>query len=300
MTRRFRDSLLLAFGIVTGTATICTVLGFSLKDVLPFAELPMWAGVIIRAVILFTVYCVITIIISICKYRKYQNEIELRIGKNTVLIKTGDIFSEPAWRVIGVDTHFDTNVDDVVISKNSLHGQLVLQHGKAEEINDVVKKEAEKQNKTNENGRYTFDLGTAIPYKGTDGHYVMVALTELDRDNEAHTKLPLYENTMMAIWRNLYKVYAKNDLALPILGSGITRFDDQEDEPSELLRCMLCTLNTSRIHFKTKLIIVIYNKNESDKHTKGLKKLIQMVIGYGKEELPLYEYKDLIRMVWKR
>ena len=274
-------------------------MGFSLKDVLPFLELPMWAGVIIRVVILFAIYGVITVIISISKYRKYRKEIKLKIEKNTVHIKTGDIFSEPAWRVIGVDTHFETNVDDVVISKNSLHGQFVLQHGKAEEINEVVQKEAVKQNKVRENGKYSFDLGTAIPYEGVDGHYVMVALTELDQDNEAHSRMPAYENTLMAIWRNLYKVYAKNDLALPILGSGITRFDDQEDDPSELLRCMLCTLNTSRIHFKTKITIMIYN-NGSNKDIKGLRKLVQMVKGYGEGELPLYEYKDLIRMVWKR
>ena len=37
-------------------------------------------------------------------------------------------------RVIGCDTHFDTRIDDVVIAKKSLHGQLFLNHGKLEEI----------------------------------------------------------------------------------------------------------------------------------------------------------------------
>ena len=205
------------------------------------------------------------------------------IGSNKVTIKPGNIFEQDAWRVIAVDRHFSTTVDDFEISKTSLHGQLVLEHGDVEGIKSAVKKEAERRkNIPYENERYTFPLGTAIHYEGKDGHYIMVALTDLDSDNEAHTKMPLYENTLMNIWHEISRVYAKHDLALPILGAGITRFDDGQDAPATLLRCMLCTLNTSRVHFKSNVSVVVYNDEDMKKK---------------KRTLPLYEYRDLFKIV---
>ena len=46
----------------------------------------------------------------------YKDTIKLKIGGNEVTITPGNIFEQDAWRVIAVDTHFSTNVDDVEIS----------------------------------------------------------------------------------------------------------------------------------------------------------------------------------------
>ena len=74
-------------------------------------------------------------------------------------------------------------MDDVVISKKSLHGKLVLEHGNADEIKKVVEKEAQRQHLSpNNEGLYDFPLGTVIRYDSTkDGNtYLMLAMTELD------------------------------------------------------------------------------------------------------------------------
>ena len=134
-----------------------------------------------------------------------------------------------------------------------------------------------KKNKKNE---YCFPLGTAIPYQGKDGDYILVALTELNTENEAHTKMSEYENTLMKIWREVNRVYAKFDLVFPILGAGITRFDDYQYSISNLLRCMLCTLNTSKLQFKSKITIVIFNNDKN-------------VL----KDLSLYEFKNLFKII---
>ena len=285
LTKRLKDSLVLSFAIVTGISTIFTVLGFSLKDLFPFECVqPAFLAVVIRAFILLIAYAFLTVIIWFIKGWRYKDTISLKIGNNEVTIKSGNIFEVPAWRVIAVDTHFSTNVDNVEISKTSLHGQLVLDYGNIDEIKAAVKREAERRKiKPDANGQYTFPLGTAIHYENKDNHYIMVALTDLDADFEAHTRMPQYESTLMTIWREINRVYAKNDIALPILGSGITRFDDGQDDMENLLRCMLCTLNTSKVHFKSNVSILLYDGTAKDgKKSKGL---------------PLYEYKDLFRIV---
>ena len=306
LTKRMKDSLTLSFAIITGFATVFTVIGFSLKDLLPFnCVQPAFLAVIIRAIILILIYVLLTWVIWFVKGRKYKNTINLKIGSNNVTLKPGNIFEQDAWRVIAVDTHFSTNVDDAEISKTSLHGQLVLEHGNEEDIKTVVKNEAERRkNKPDENGQYTFPLGTAIHYEGSDGHYIMVALTDLDADYEAHTKMPQYESTLMNIWHEISRVYAKNDLALPILGAGITRFDDGQDDPVNLLRCMLCTLNTSKVHFKSNVSVMVYDGGDIKENTTEATDNNENAAasqGNGtpkkKSSLPLYEYKDLYRIV---
>ncbi len=310
LTKRTKDSLTLSFAIITGLATVFTVLGFSLKDLLPFNSVqPAFLAVIIRAIILILVYVLLTWVIWFIKGCKYKDTINLRIGSNDVTIKHGNIFEQDAWRIIAVDTHFSTNVDDVEISKTSLHGQFVLEHGNEEDIKTVVKNEAKRRKKEpDENGRYTFPLGTAIHYEGTDGHYIMVALTDLNADYEAHTKMPQYESTLMNLWHEISRVYAKNDLALPILGAGITRFDDGQDDPANLLRCMLCTLNTSKVHFKSSVSVVVYDGGDIKRNsTEAADNNENAAVSQGngmpmkktkkKNSLPLYEYKDLYRIV---
>ncbi len=308
VTKRKKDSLMLSFAIITGLATIFTVIGFSLKDLFPLKCVnPAFFAVIIRAIILLFAYVLMALGIWFIKGCIYKNMINLKIGSNEVTIKPGNIFKQNALRVIAVDTHFSTTVDDVVISKTSLHGQLVLEHGDVDSIKAAVQKEADRRKKEpDENGQYTFPVGTAIHYEGKDGHYIMVALTDLDADFEAHTKMSQYEVALMDIWREIGRVYAKRDLALPILGTGITRFDDGQDDPANLLRCMLCTLNTSKVHFKSNVSIVVYDGGDMEKDTtevddnntneasrKGNSKFAKKK----KNSLPLYEYKDLFRIV---
>lgn len=285
MSKRLRDSLMFSYVIVTGFATFFTVLGISLKDLISFDCLQLAVlNVVIRIVFLLFMYAVMSFFIWFIIGCKYKNSINLKIGSNDVIIKPGDIFEQDAWRVIAFDTHFSTVVDDVEISKTSLHGQLVLEHGEINGIVEAVKKEAERRKiQPNTDGRYTFPLGTAIHYEGKDGHYIMIALTNLDADYKASTRMSEYESTLMKMWSEISRVYAKHDLAFPILGGGITRFDDGQDDSLNLLRCMLCTLNTSKVHFKSNVSVIVYESKSKD--------------GKKSSDLPLYEYKDLFRIV---
>ncbi len=69
---------------------------------------------------------------------------------------------------------------------------------------------------------------------------------------------------------------------------------------------MLCTLNTSKVHFKSNVSIVVYDGGDMEKDTtevddnntnessrKGNSKFAKKK----KNSLPLYEYKDLFRIV---
>lgn len=179
--------------------------------------------------------------------------------------------------MIGCDTHFHTTVDDVTVSKISLHGKLVLEHGRIEEIKEAVRRGAERLNlKPDENGLYSFPLGSIVRYDSSvDGQtYLMLAMTELDDDYKSHTTMAKYEQMLMHMWKEINRIYASNDIVLPILGGGITLFDDSPKNENALLRCMICTLNASGRSYNSKIKIVIYGKSK---------------------DLPLYELKDVAK-----
>ncbi len=54
----------------------------------------------------------------------------------------------------------------------------------------------------------------------------MLAMTELNSRYESHTNMAKYERMLMKMWKEIDRVYASQDIALPLLGAGIARFDD--------------------------------------------------------------------------
>lgn len=270
LTNRTRDSINFAIVFVGFISTLCTILGLSLGDIPCLTILTRVLIVVLAFIISFIVsYFVIG--------RVNRDQIELEVNKTPVEISCGDIFKTEGYKVIGCDTQFHTTVDDIIISKKSLHGKLVLEHGRVDEIKEAVRRSAERLNlKQDENGLYTFPLGSIVRYDSSVDNqtYLMLAMTELDDNYESHTTMAKYEQMLMHMWKEIDRVYASNDIALPILGDGITRFDDRPKDKYSLLRCMVCTMNASGSSYKSKIRIVIYGKSK---------------------DIPLYEIKDVVK-----
>lgn len=110
-------------------------------------------------------------------------------------------------------------------------------------------------------GRHRYDLGT-IKRFGED--YLLLAFSHFDECNQAHLTMAEYERCLMNMWRELCRVYAGRPISLPLLGSGITRFDDiQQKSESELLRCMLCTLRLTGCSFSKPINIILTSETMS-------------------------------------
>ncbi len=262
MKKITKDSFCHSFSFVLTIGSVAAILGLTMKELFPLEGCNEPLAYAIRFLILFVVFFLIGLGIRTALRRRTQKGYSLIIGGNYVFIKRADIFQEDAWRVIPVDTRFQTKVDDIVISKNSLHGQLVLQHGDADDINQTVEQEAKRLGIKKQNGCYSFELGTAIPYSAKDGDYIMVALTELNSDNKAQTNIGQFENTLIRIWEGVDRIYAKRSVSLPVLGSGITRFVDDPLDTEETLMCMLRMLKRSKVHLKTNITILLHSEED--------------------------------------
>ena len=274
LSYRCRTSISCALSFVGFIATIMTILGVSINNAVN--------NMLLSFLIIAGCILVISMLIYLAIGLIYKDSVTLMIKKTPISIVCGNIFETSGWKVIGCDTYFDTRVDDDVISKKSLHGQLVLNHGRVDEIKAAVEKEAKKRNiKVNSDGRYEFELGTIIKYESTKDNqtYLMLAMTKLNEFHQSHTNMAEFERMLMRMWTEIDRVYNSNEVVLPLLGSGISRFDDGPKSNDDLLRCILCTLNASGVSLKTNVKIVIYGD---------------------KRDMFLYEYKDIFRQIPKQ
>lgn len=250
---QLRDSIEISLFIVTMISTIFTILGVSLSLIEGFS-------ILIKFGILILCFLIIVGLNYLAIGKIYREEVCLNINQNLVDISYGNLFEVDGWKVIGCDTHFDTRVDDSVISKKSLHGQLILNHGNIDDINVLVKEEAKRLKlKCNNDGLYSFPLGTVIRYDSSYDHqtYLMLSMTELDSRNEAYTNMVEFINTLSTMWKEINRVYASHDIVIPVLGTGISRFEGNKSE-EELLKAMLYTLYISGVKFNSRINIVIY------------------------------------------
>ncbi|EQC84989.1 hypothetical protein LMT8_04615 [Leuconostoc mesenteroides subsp. cremoris TIFN8] len=93
-----------------------------LSAVLIFVDIPVNLRLIAGGVVLL----VLVAIYFLTWHRANTlNDISISIGATTVQIKSGDLFKQDGLKAIAFNEYFDTQVDDVIIAKRSLNGQVI-------------------------------------------------------------------------------------------------------------------------------------------------------------------------------
>lgn len=241
-----KSSISLSFTIIAGMSTIAGLWGYTLKDIND--NLNWWQC----GIILFVCFFAIAFVIFIIKLSLAHREYSTKINGKRVDIKIGDIFEESGLKVIPFNENFDTIVDDKIISHNSLNGQLIDKHIKnIDELNKVIadtkSNELSKKNKK-------FELGKIIPYND----YLLLSLSHFDSENRAYINGGEYETMLIRMWNELRRTYAGKPISIPLLGGGITTIEGiGYKNYTNLLKCILCTLKTSKFQPENGITIVL-------------------------------------------
>lgn len=211
--------------------------------------------------------------IGIWIHSNVRQSIRLKINTSEVEVKFGDIFSEQAdLKVIAFNEYFDTLVDDKIIAKSTLNGIFInkFYKDKVVKLDGIISADTHLQevivaeNVVRSAGKKTkYKLGAICVVND----YLLTALTHFDTDNRAYLEINDYINCLLNFWNEVDRIYAGKTVALPVLGSGITRFRGYDNiSDQELLELIIWTFKVSRIKFTypAKVKIVVY-KNKSDK-----------------------------------
>ena len=233
------------------------------------------AGIVALGVILL-------VYIGILIHANVRRSIRLKINTSEVEVYFGDIFEDAAeLKAISFNEYFDTQVDDKIISKQSLHGQFIEKFyaGRVDVLDDIIAADEHLlemiagENPMRPAGKKTkYKLGTVCMAE----EYLLIALSRFDANNKAFLEISDYISCLLAFWNEVDGVYAGRTLALPVLGSGITRFRDYENiSDQELLELIIWTFKLSRIKFTypSKVKIVVWEKKSEKINLQKLKDL---------------------------
>lgn len=249
--KRWKDSLTVSLAILTTLQTIAEISG--LFDIQSIETLSWW----LKLIIILLIFVLLTVLVFGIKNSIAMKGIMQMVGDNMVKIKQQDIFTHSGLKVIPFNEYFDTQVDDVVIAHNTLNGIFIDSH-----VDDIIDLKTAIENATNVkslnarliNGRNKYQLGRIIRYRD----YLLLAFTHFNDNNSAYLSHTEYEECLIRMWKEIDRLYANIPVCIPLLGSGITRFTDTPHKDNKsLLRCLLCTLKMSGVHFKRPITICI-------------------------------------------
>jgi hypothetical protein len=256
LPKRLTDSLKVAFAILGGIEILLSFTSFSPAYI---GKLPARTGVVVLVYVLL-------VLGTMCVKRHFsRTEIVISVARTTVTIRQGDIFAEPGCRVISCNEYYDTQVDDIVIDNDSLHGQLINRlddEGKQALDQTVADNDTSPLQRFEDNTKkWRYPLGRIKRFVYDNQTYLLLALTHFNAQNKAFTDRGEYEQTLRTMWDEIDRTHGSEAIFLPLIGSGKARLKMSN---TEILRCMLCTLRTSGVEIKKPITIVLKEKALED------------------------------------
>lgn len=194
---------------------------------------------------------------------KKLSHITLRIKNTKLIVEVGDLLSyeHRALKIIPVNEYFDTKVDDVIIARNTLHGQFIEKYY-TKQIETLDEKISEKlfnkqgvTNPSRQNGKKVkYPLGTLVEL---DNNYVLLAFSKFDDDNRAYLSMEEFFVCLLSMWDNLNISYANRNIVVPMMGTGILRLGYGSLSKQEILEIMIYSLKLSSCCFNGEIRILL-------------------------------------------
>jgi len=221
-----------------------------------------WIWLLAWGLVLLIMYLLIFV------YANKKRKTSFKVNGTHVNVFEGDIFTfNNGIKVIPVNEYFDVQVDDIIISKKSLHGKFILSHcddvSAFEKLVSNTLKPVGKNSCRSSSHTYKYDLGSIVEYND----FFLTAFTKFNDKNEAYLLGKEYFYFWGSFWENIDKMFSGRIIYIPLFGSGITRFKDYSPTNQELLENILLTMRQTG--FKNKyhdasVNIVIYKDNIND------------------------------------
>ena len=201
-----------------------------------------------------------------------SKKVELKINGNDVHVKTGDLFEQNGHlKLIPFNEHFDTKVDDVIISATSLNGIYINRffEGAEKELARRIASDSRLKRvvtvvETPHKGRsrMTYPLGTI--HKEDD--FLLLAFSKFNQDNEAYLDNKDLWECLINMWREIGITHAGKSIDMPLVGSGITRLENINIHEQELLELILMSLKVSGLRTNWNVSINIIIRPDNAKH----------------------------------
>lgn len=206
--------------IMSAFTTIITIIDFNI--LVP----NLWYRIIIVLLILISSF-----LIALLKTAK--KKVVIKINENSEMnIFYGDIFKQTSIIVIPFNSHFDTLVDDEVVSSKSLQGQFITNIfvDNLDNLDIQIEKSLKDYKYIIDKERISgkkniYPIGTIVKVKKDESIYYLLALTNFDRNNKAICTLTDYKKAIDELYSYIETYSQGKQVNMPLIaGGGLSRF----------------------------------------------------------------------------
>ena len=229
-----------------------------------FPNLSIEINVIINR-FLFAIFLTVIVVWRYKRYIDKRKTITIK-GKDYIIeVRYGDIIEETnCKKVINFDECYTTEVGELKhqIKTTTVCGQYLLKNPNIDIDKLIVNanlKEAKKKSKFQNKIRY--DSGKLVP----NGDDLLMAFVKLDEEGVGRFfSFQEYIDSLLTLLEEVDKYYGQKDVCIPILGSGLTRINEQRLTQQELLDIMIMTYKLSAHKIKKPYKLCIICKENDD------------------------------------
>lgn len=182
-------------------------------------------------------------ILACCKLYIWHKRTAVTIPGNgyKIIVEYGDIFEKAdCKKVISFDECYTTHVGDLPsdIKASSICGQFLAKYPE-EDFEQIIRSSGLKPTKKHSDylKKECYKSGSLVPYN----EYLLLAFTKLDKDGIGRMSREDFLQCLDTLWKELDRYHANQSVVIPILGSGVTRFNDETLSQQELLDMIIAS-----------------------------------------------------------
>ena len=222
-------------------------------------DAPYEVNVMINRVLTFIAVFVIVIIVHV------RRSICIKGHGYNIRIEYGDMLKKDSCkRVINFDECFTTSVGDEPsdVKRSSICGQYLVANP-IYNMQALIEKAQLKpaKGKSRYQSKERYESGRLVP----NGDDLLMAFAKLDKDGRGcFFSREEFLDCLSILWNEIDKYYGQKDVCIPILGSGITRFEDKLLTQQELLDIIVASYKLSSYKIKPPYQLHIVCKKSDD------------------------------------
>jgi hypothetical protein len=199
-------------------------------------------------------------------YRLKRRGITIEGNGYGIRVEYGDIFEmDNCKKVISFDECFITSVGEAPadIKPDSVCGKFLTKIGiDKEEVNRKIQSYKSSHAPTGRSAyenKPSYQSGSIIPFKDS---YFLLAFGKLDNRGLCRMTREDYLACLATLWEELDAHYAQHDVAIPVLGSGVTRFKDEMLTQQQLVDILIASYKLSPYKMQHNVLHIVCQKRD--------------------------------------
>ena len=261
MLKFWKRCATVALSITTGIFTFVPETYFN-KGVLVI-NISEQTAIMLNRLLTLVVVFVLTVAISAWRLHR-RKHITIKGDSYSIQVEYGNLFEiSDCKKVIAFDECFTTRVGDNPsdVNSDSVCGQFLQRHP-IENIQSLIDninlKPAKGKSKFQCKTKY--ESGKLVPFED----YLLLSFAKLNSGGSGELTRDEFLECLSILWREIEMYYGQKDVALPILGSGVTRMGDDSLNQQKLLDIIIASYKLSSHKIKKPYQLRIVCKESDD------------------------------------